>query len=200
MLSARPFAEDAASDSRSTRFYPVDYKRQSRCLLRRCGACWSKNGNEPGTERNTKMKQHSKGLAVVTGASSGIGAVYAGRLARRGYDLLLVARNQLRMADLAKKLVSETGSNVDILAADRTDSDDVVRLEQFFREDSRVTLLVNNAGVAATAPLLKSDVAAMSRMLALNVEAVTRLTYAAAPAFVKRGAGVIINIAAVVAA
>ena len=146
------------------------------------------------------MKQHSKGLAVVTGASSGIGAVYAGRLARRGYDVLRVARNQLRMADLAKKLVSETGSNVDILAADRTDSDDVVRLEQFFREDSRVTLLVNNAGVAATAPLLKSDVAAMSRMLALNVEAVTRLTYAAAPAFVKRGAGVIINIAAVVAA
>ena len=96
------------------------------------------------------MKQHSKGLAVVTGASSGIGAVYAGRLARRGYDVLRVARNQLRMADLAKKLVSETGSNVDILAADLTDSDDVVRLEQFFREDSRVTLLVNDAGRAIT--------------------------------------------------
>ena len=145
------------------------------------------------------MERQSKGLAVITGASSGIGAVYADRLARRGYDLLLVARNQLRMADLAKKLVSETGSNVDILAADLTDSDELARLEQILREDSRVTLLVNNAGVAATTPLLNSDVAAMSRMIALNVEAVTRLTYAVVPAFVKRGAGVIINIASVVA-
>jgi short-subunit dehydrogenase len=145
------------------------------------------------------MKQHSKGLAVITGASTGIGAVYANRLARRGYDLLLVARNQERMADLAKNLVSKTGSNVDILAADLTDTDDLARLEQILREDSRVTLLVNNAGVAATASLLNSDVAAMSRMIALNVEALTRLTYAVAPAFVKRGAGVIINIASIVA-
>jgi uncharacterized protein len=145
------------------------------------------------------MKQHSMGLAVVTGASSGIGAVYADRLARRGYDLLLVARNRDRMAELATKLVTETGSNVDLLATDLTDSDDLARLEQILREDSRVTLLVNNAGVAATTPLLNSDVAAMSRMIALNVEAVTRLTHAVVPAFVKRGAGVIINIASVVA-
>ena len=145
------------------------------------------------------MKEHSKGLAVITGASSGIGAVYADRLARRGYDLLLVARNQRRMADLAKKLESDTGSNVDILAADITDSNDLARVEQILREDSRVTLLVNNAGVGATAPLLNSDVADMSRMIALNVEAVTRLTYAAVPAFVNRDAGVIINIASIVA-
>jgi uncharacterized protein len=150
-------------------------------------------------ERITHMKQHSMGLAVVTGASSGIGAVYADRLARRGYDLLLVARNRDRMAELATKLVTETGSNVDLLAADLTDSDDLAKLEQILREDSRVTLLVNNAGVAATTPLLNSHVAAMSRMIALNVEAVTRLTHAVVPAFVKRGAGVIINIASVVA-
>lgn len=146
-----------------------------------------------------EMDQHSKGLAVITGASSGIGAVYADRLSRRGYDLLLVARNQARMADLAKKLVSETASDVEILSADLTDSKDLVRLEQILREDSRVTLLVNNAGVAATMPLLNSDVDAMSRMIALNVEALTRLTYAVVPAFVKRGAGVVINIASVVA-
>jgi len=145
------------------------------------------------------MKRHSKGLAVITGASTGIGAVYADRLARRGYDLLLVARDQIRMVDLAKKLVSETGSNVDILAADLTNANDLAKLEQILREDARVTVLVNNAGVAATAPLLKSDVAAMSRMIALNVEALTRLTYAIAPAFVKRGAGMIINIASIVA-
>ena len=145
------------------------------------------------------MKRQSKGLAVITGASSGIGAVYADRLARRGYDLLLVARNQLRMADLAKKLGSETGSHVDILSADLTNANDLAKLEQILREDPRVTLLVNNAGVAAIAPLLNSAVAAMSRMIALNVEALTRLTYAVVPAFVKRGAGTIINIASVVA-
>jgi len=154
-------------------------------------------GSNP--ERFTHMKRQSKGLAVVTGASSGIGAVYADRLARRGYDLLLVARNQLRMADLAKKLGSETGSHVDILSADLTNANDLAKLEQILREDPRVTLLVNNAGVAAIAPLLNSDVAAMSRMIALNVEALTRLTYAVVPAFVKRGAGTIINIASVVA-
>jgi len=145
------------------------------------------------------MKQHSKGLAVITGASSGIGAVYADRLAQRGYDLLLVARDQKRMVDLASKLTSETGSHVDILAADLTNSNDVAKLEQFLREDSRITLLVNNAGVAATAPLLNSDVAAMSQMIALNVEALTRLTYAIVPALVKRGTGTIINIGSIVA-
>src|SRR5580692_4246839 len=124
------------------------------------------------------MKAQSKGLAVITGASSGIGAVYADRLAQRGYDLLLVARNQERMADLAKKLESKTGSKVEVLGADLSDSNDLAKLEQILREDSRVTLLVNNAGVAATAPLLNSDVAAMSRMIALNVETLTRLTYA----------------------
>jgi short-subunit dehydrogenase len=121
------------------------------------------------------MNKQPMGLAVITGASSGIGAVYADRLARRGYDLLLVARNQERMADLAKKLVSETGGNVEILAAELTDSNHLAKLERILREDSRVTLLVNNAGVGATEPLLNSNVAAMSRMIALNVEALTRL-------------------------
>jgi len=145
------------------------------------------------------MNTKTKGLAVVTGASSGIGAIYADRRARRGYDLLLVARNRERMQDLAAKLTRETGSKVEILAADLAKGNDLAKLEQILREDSRVTLLVNNAGVGATAPLLNSDIADMSRMIALNVEAPTRLTYAVVPAFVKRGAGVIINIASVVA-
>jgi short-subunit dehydrogenase len=145
------------------------------------------------------MKRRSKGLAVITGASSGIGAVYADRLARRGYDLLLAARDQKRLGDLASKLASETGSDVDILAADLTDSNDVARLERILRDDARITLLVNNAGVGATAPLLNSKPEDMSRMIALNVEALTRLTYAVVPAFVKRGAGAIINIASIVA-
>jgi len=145
------------------------------------------------------MKRHSIGLAVITGASTGIGAVYADRLARRGYDLLLVARNRERMDDLAKKLAADTRRKVEILAADLTDSTDLAGLERILREDSRVILLVNNAGVGATAPLLNSDVAAMSRMIALNVEVLTRLTYAVVPAFVKRGSGTIINMGSIVA-
>jgi hypothetical protein len=144
------------------------------------------------------MKTQSKGLAVITGASSGIGAVYADRLARRGYDLLLVARNRERMEDLAKKLAAETGREVQTLAADLTNSKDLAELEQILREDSRVTLLVNNAGLGATKPLLDSGVADMSKIISLNVEALTRLTYAVAPEFVKRGSGTIINIGSVV--
>jgi len=144
------------------------------------------------------MKQQSKGLAVITGASSGIGAVYADRLARRGYDLLLVARNRERMEDLAKKLAADTENKVELLAADLTDSKDLAGVERILREDSRITLLVNNAGMASTAPLLNSDVADMSKIISLNVEALTRLTYAVVPAFVKRGFGTIINIGSTV--
>ncbi|HLK64309.1 MAG TPA: SDR family oxidoreductase [Bryobacteraceae bacterium] len=145
------------------------------------------------------MKQQSKGLAVITGASSGIGAVYADRLAHRGYDLLLVARRQSAMVDLAEKLESETGNKVDIIAADLTDPKDLAKLEHILREDSRVTLLVNNAGAGATAPLLNSNIADLTQMIALNVEAVTRLTHAVVPSFVRRGAGAIVNIASIVA-
>jgi short-subunit dehydrogenase len=145
------------------------------------------------------MERESKGLAVITGASTGIGAIYADRLAQRGYDLLLVARNEQRLAGLAKKVESETKSKGDILAADLTNSSDLAKLEQILREDSRITLLLNNAGVGATAPLLDSNIDDMSRMIALNVEAPTRLSYALVPAFVKRGTGVIINIASIVA-
>ena len=145
------------------------------------------------------MNTKSMGLAVITGASSGIGAVYADRLARRGYDLLLVARNQERMAKLAKRLTDDTGRSVEILAADLSDSNDLAELERILREDSRVTLLVNNAGMGATAPLLQADVNAMSRMIALNVQALTALTYAAVPALVRRGKGSVINIASIVA-
>src|SRR5215467_8565266 len=85
------------------------------------------------------------------------------------------------------------------MTADLNVRRDLERLEQVLRDDPRVAVLVNNAGVGATAPLLNSDPAEMSRLIALNVEALTRLTYAAAPAFVKRGSGTIINIASIVA-
>jgi short-subunit dehydrogenase len=141
---------------------------------------------------------HSKGTALITGASTGIGAVYADRLAKRGYDLILVARNRDRLDVLAKRLATETGRAIDVVAADLNDKADLGRVETLLRTDNRVTLLVNNAGVAAVTSLLDSDVDAMDDMIALNVRALTRLTYAAAPGFVARGSGAIVNIASMV--
>src|SRR5882724_2382101 len=140
----------------------------------------------------------NQGTALVTGASSGIGALYADRLARRGYDLTLVARNRERLEALAQPLARETGRTVDLVVADLTDRQDVRRVEVVLRSDAHLTLLVNNAGVGSTAPLPHADIDTMEDMIALNVTALTRLTYAAVPAFVARGRGTIVNIASIV--
>lgn len=143
------------------------------------------------------MKSRTQGTALVTGASSGIGAIYADRLARRGYDLILVARNRGRLDDLAKSLRAETGRTIKVVAADLNDRADLGRVEALLRTDANITMLVNCAGVSAAGPLLSSDVDKMSDMIALNVTALTRLTYAVAPRFVARGDGTIINIASI---
>src|SRR5712672_1787898 len=141
----------------------------------------------------------TKGTALITGASSGIGAIYADRLAKRGYDLILVARSKNRLAALARRLENETSRSVEAIAADLGDKTDLARIETTLRTNAGITLLVNNAGVGAAAPLLDSDVEKMDDMIRLNVGALTRLTYAAAPGFVARGGGTIVNIASSVA-
>jgi uncharacterized protein len=140
-----------------------------------------------------------KRTALITGASSGIGAVYADRLAKRGYDLILVARNKERLASLAQRLTRETGRTVETVAADLTDAADLQRVESILQTNPNISLLVNNAGVGATGPLLSSDVGKMEQMIRLNVTALTRLTYAVVPRFVDCGNGTIINIASIVA-
>ncbi|MFK4381311.1 SDR family NAD(P)-dependent oxidoreductase [Bradyrhizobium sp. USDA 223] len=140
-----------------------------------------------------------KGVAVITGASAGIGAVYADRLARRGYDLILVARNEVRLDQLATRIAGATGRMVKTVAADLKNKADLKRIEAIVATDPAITMLVNNAGVGGLEPLLQSDVDAMEEMVDLNVTALMRLTYAAAPALVARGGGAIINIASVVA-
>ena len=142
--------------------------------------------------------QSNRGLAVVTGASAGIGAVYADRLAKRGYDLLLVARNGERLQALADRLTRETGRKVEAFMADLGRRDDLARLEVRLREDASITMLVNNAGIGSVASALQADVETMDAMIQLNITALTRLTYAVAPAFVARGSGTIINISSVV--
>src|SRR5712692_9051565 len=140
----------------------------------------------------------SKGTALITGASRGIGAVYADRLAKRGYDLMLMARDRARLEAIAARLLCETGRSVTPLPIDLNDKADLAKVETTLRDDHSISMLVNNAGTASVAPLLKADVEKMDHMIALNVIALTRLTYAAAPAFVARGAGTIINIASIV--
>ena len=141
----------------------------------------------------------SQGTALVTGASSGIGAIYAERLAARGFDLLLVARDQDRLEAAAGKLRVEHGVQVEVLRADLTQSEDVLKLEQRLRSDSSISLLLNNAGVAADGLLANADMDQMERLIQLNVTTVTRLASAAAASFAKAGRGTIINIASVVA-
>ncbi|SHG71817.1 SDR family oxidoreductase [Massilia sp. CF038] len=145
------------------------------------------------------MHHPQPGTAVVTGASTGIGALYAERLAARGYDLILVARNEARLRELAARLHAGSGQEVRTLAADLTTEAGLSAVETALRTDPSITMLVNNAGVGATGPLLGSDIARMQDMIALNVVALTRLTYAAVPGFAERGKGTLINIASIVA-
>jgi len=141
----------------------------------------------------------TQGTALVTGASSGIGAIYAERLAARGFDLLLVARDEQRLQAAASKLRAEHGVQVEVLKADLTQKDDVLKLEQRLRSDSSISLLLNNAGVAADGLLANADLDQLERLIQLNVTTVTRLASAAAASFAKAGRGTIINIASVVA-
>jgi uncharacterized protein len=144
------------------------------------------------------MSTSTKGIALITGASAGIGAIYADRLAKRGYDLILVARNEARLNALATRLSAETGRSIETVAADLNDKTALAKIENILRENSNITMLVNNAGIGSVASVLNGDVDNMEAMINLNITALTRLTYAVAPAFVERGAGTIVNIASVV--
>jgi short-subunit dehydrogenase len=145
------------------------------------------------------MTQTNPGTALITGASSGIGALYADRLARRGYDLILVARNRERLNPLAGDISSRYGRAVEVFPADLNDPVALRSVENKLKRDASVTLLVNNAGIGTHTSLLESDVDQMTRMIDLNVTALTRLSYAAVPGFVARGNGALINIASIVA-
>ena len=145
------------------------------------------------------MTRTSKGTAVITGASTGMGEVYADRLARQGYDLVLIARDEERLARVARQVSAATDRRVEVLVADLADPGALHRVEAQLGVRADVTLLVNNAGVGSVAPLLEADVEAMDRMIALNVTALTRLTYAVAPGMAARGAGTIVNVSSIVA-
>jgi len=139
------------------------------------------------------------GTALITGASTGIGSVYAHRLAQRGYDLILVARDQQRLSKLATEITATTGRKAETLPADLTVKADLKRVEERLHSDSSITALVNNAGFGGVAKLIDSNVDDMDNMIQLNVTALTRLTSAALPGFIARSRGLIINISSIVA-
>jgi uncharacterized protein len=142
---------------------------------------------------------NSKGTAVITGASSGIGAVYADRFAKRGYDLFLIARDGRRLGLIADKLSQQYGVRVELLAADLTDRAALLNLETRLQADKQVSVLVNNAGFGGTKSLVDSNVDELENMIFLNVTVLTRLTAAVLPNLIAKNAGAVINIASVVA-
>jgi len=140
----------------------------------------------------------AKPAVLITGASSGIGAVYADRFARRGHDLVLVARDKGRMEALAERLRRETGVAIDIIKADLTEPADLAAVEARLRDDARIGVLVNNAGAALGGGFLEQSPDVVAKLIALNTTAVARLASAVAPRFVAAGEGAIVNIASVV--
>jgi uncharacterized protein len=137
------------------------------------------------------------GTALITGASTGIGATYADRLARRGYDLILVARGKANLEKLAKSLAAETGARVQVLPADLTVEADLSRVEGVLRDDPSISLLVNNAGAATLGAFAGADIERLDREIQLNIVAPTRLSHAVLPGLLARNRGGIVNIASV---
>jgi uncharacterized protein len=139
-----------------------------------------------------------KPSALITGASTGIGAVYADRFAKRGHDLVLVARDRTRLEALADRLRRETGVSVDVLPADLTDSRELAAVETRVRNDDHIGILVNNAGATAAGGFLDQSPDDVAKLISLNTTALTRLSSAAAPRFAQAGEGAIVNIASIV--
>lgn len=139
------------------------------------------------------------GTCLITGASTGIGAIYADRLAKRGYDLVLVARDTARLEALAERLRTEAGVEVTVLPADLTDPAQRAAVEDLAANDERLTLLVNNAGISLEGTLIDTPAATIERLIAINVTTPTLLARAAGRTFAERGHGGIINLSSVLA-
>ena len=135
----------------------------------------------------------ARNLALITGASSGLGAAFAERLAKDGYDLILVARRRERLEILAQQLQASHHVDVNVLAADLSKSDDLHTAEKQI-QNSDVHLLVNNAGFGGYKPFIELDPDQAEELINLKVLAITRLTRVALPGMLQRGHGAIINV------
>ncbi len=144
------------------------------------------------------MSKVNNETAVVTGASGGIGAIYAERLAARGYDLILAARSGDRLKDNAERIRAASGRKVDVIVADLTKAEDIAKVSGQFAANESITMLVNNAGTMLSGGFLENDAQGIADLIALNITAPTVLASAAARTFVEKKNGAIINIGSVV--
>ncbi|VVS97375.1 SDR family oxidoreductase [Rhizobium sp. EC-SD404] len=145
------------------------------------------------------MSTVTRSTALITGASSGIGAAYAERLAARGHDLILVARRGDRLEKLASELTGTHGIAVQTVAADLASADGLRQVADILTADASIDMLINNAGVARLGATADLDMEALDSMLAINITALTRLSRAALPGFIARNRGTIVNIGSVMA-
>jgi len=141
----------------------------------------------------------ARGTALVTGASSGIGAAFARALAGRGYDLILVARRSERLERLAEELKATCGVSVEVMSADLAADGDLAAVEQRVSAERSIELLVNNAGFGTRGRFFEVELESQDRMHRLHVLATMRLTHAALPGMVARASGAVINVSSVAA-
>jgi len=135
-----------------------------------------------------------KPLALITGASSGLGAAFAGRLAQDGYDLTIVARRRDRLESLAEQLQTKHHANVEVISADLSRPDELLTVEKHIADGNPLELLINNAGFGGYMPFVELDPDKAAELINLKVMAVTRLTRAALPGMLARGRGSIVNV------
>ncbi len=146
------------------------------------------------------MTSTSRPVAVVTGASSGIGAEFARRYAREGYDLVLVARSERALSDLAAQLTRAHAVDVRVFVADLSDTDDTARVASLLSDDMpRLDHLVNCAGAAVEGDLTRTDGDQLGSMIAVNIAALTELTRVAVVRMRRQGSGTIVNVASAAA-
>ena len=143
---------------------------------------------EPSSQRRARP------LALVTGASSGIGRAFAQRLAAEGYDLVLVARRRVQLEELAKELGESSGVGVELLRADLTEPEERGAVEARLQSEPAVDLLVNGAGFGTGRPFLEVEPERIESEIRLNALATIRLVRAALPGMLSRGRGAIINV------
>ena len=153
--------------------------------------------SRPGRPPRPASPGASSATALITGASSGIGAAFARKLAALGYDLVLVARRGDRLEALAAELEAAYGIRAETLVADLTDEGDVERVAGAIAAIPNLELLVNNAGMGAEGRFYQADIGPQLDMIRLHVLASVRLARAALPGMVERGRGGIINVASV---
>ncbi|MEU4190354.1 SDR family oxidoreductase [Kribbella sp. NPDC026611] len=134
--------------------------------------------------------------ALVTGPTAGIGRAFAEKLALEGYDLVLVARDEARLKEVAADITRQHGVECEVLAADLTEPDALARVEQRF-QSGPIEVLVNNAGFGNKKPFWANPVEVEEKQLDLLVRVVLRLTHAAVLPMIERGSGAVINVSSV---